>query len=503
MNELKILILMKTQLTVFSLILMMFLQGLNPIMAQDLKNDMRESFAVVPAVPSPFDSIYVVYNYISNDGCPDYLLVVDSIVGNKVYVQRKDIEPKPEVCTMVIRQFTVRVNLGVLDEGTEIYFRGKLIKKVTYKCEMNKLGMVIEGIDGCTGELFIREIFINAIGLTPRLYKIQPKEGIKLKPGDRVKFGAYKLPTPPSILCPIVGVAACYELLAPVNAYSITGKAMAGEQELLSGRAILIRKDLRRTWGLSTIFNGKYAFANVPEGIYTVYVLPDRTLYRQFIPTFYVDKLRISDANYFELKENIDDLTVLLQKVQKKDGGGRIHGNITFEHENLRDSLIAERSTDPVNKRSASNIPVMLLDGRNLPVAWTTTDNEGDYEFSGLAADKYRVVPEAISAVGEKEVLLTSVSNNLTVDLQLKSPSETTSNPEVKENELPVYPNPFSSELYVNAASSGYVQVYNTIGQLVHKQLLHEGKNMLDLSSMQQGMLLLKTPDGTFRVIKK
>lgn len=494
---------MKTQITVFSLFLIFFLQGFTPVATQDYKNDMRESFAVVPAVPSPFDSIRVVYSYISNDGCPDFFLAIDSVVDNKVYVGRKDIEPKPEVCTMVVRQFQTHVNLGVLDEGTEIYFRGKLIKKITYKCEMNKLGMVVEGIDGCTGELFIREITINAVALPPALFKIQPKEGVTLKPGDRVKFGAYKLPTPPSILCPVVGVAACYELLAPVNAYSITGKAMAGDQELLSGRAVLIRKDLRRTWGVSTIYNGKYAFANVPEGVYTVYVMPDRPLYRQFMPTFYVDKLRITEADFFELKENIDDLTVLLRQVQKKDGGGRIHGNITFNDENLRDSLMAERNADPKNKRSASNIPVMLLDGSNRPVAWTTTDNEGDYQFSGLAADKYRIVPEAVSAEGEEIAVLTSGTEDVTVDVQLKSPAETTSTSVVKENYLPVYPNPFSRELFVNAETAGFLQVFNAVGQLVHRQLLHEGQNVLDLGSLQQGVLLLKTPDGNFRVLKK
>jgi hypothetical protein len=494
---------MKTQLTVFSLVLMMVLQGLTSATAQNYKNDMRESFAVVPAAPSPYDSIFVVYTYISTDGCPDYYLAIDSVVGNKIYVERKDISPKPEFCTMVIRQFTTRLNLGVLDEGTEIYFRGKPVRKISYKCEMNMLGVVVEGIDGCTGELFIRQIFIETVALPPHLFKIQPIEGKTLKPGDRVKFGAYKLPNPPSVLCPIVGVAACYELLAPVNAYTITGKALAGEQELLSGRAVLIRKDLRRTWGVSTIYNGKYVFANVPEGVYTVYVMPERLLYRQFMPTFYVDKLRINEADFFELKDNIDNLTVLLRQVQRKDGGGRIHGNITFENENLRDSLMAERNTDPKNKRSASNIPVMLIDSRNQPVAWTTTDNEGDYEFSGLAMDKYRVVPEAVSAEGEKEVDLSSGTQDVTADLQLKSPTETTSTPTVKDKLITVYPNPFSRELYVNAHTAGYMQVYNAVGQLIHRHMLNEGQNVLDLSSLQQGVLLLKTPDGNFRVLKK
>jgi len=494
---------MKTQFSIFWLILMIALQGLASAIAQDYKNDMRESFAVVPAVPSPYDSILVVYTYISTDGCPDYYLAVDSVVGNKMYVERKDIEPKPEMCTTVIRQFATRLNLGVLADGTEIFFRGRFVRKISYKCEMNKLGVVEKGIDGCTGELLIRQILIETVGLPPQLFKIQPIDGINLKPGDRVKFGAHKLLSPPSVLCPIVGVAACYELLAPVNAYSITGKAMAGDQELLSGRAVLIRKDLRRTWGISTIFNGKYAFANVPEGVYTVYVMPDKLLYRQFIPTFYVDKLRINEADFFDLKSNIDDLTVILRKIQKKDGGGRIHGNITFKDENLRDSLMAERKSDPVNKRSASNIPVILLDGRNQPVAWTTTNNEGEYEFLGLATDRYRIVPEAVSAVGENEVVLNSGTESITADVQLKSPNEATSTPDLKDKIMQVYPNPFSNELYVNAKTAGVMQVYNAVGQLVHKQLLHEGQNLLDLSKLQQGVLLLKTPEGNFRVLKK
>ena len=463
----------------------------------------RESVNVLPAIPQVHDSIIVAYTYVSTDGCPDYYLEVDTIVDNKVYVNPKRIIEPGRICTKAIRTFTTRINLGVLKEGTEIYFDDELIRTIEFKCVPNRVGVVVEGVDMCAGELLIREMSVTSNAVLG-FFKIEPVTGetVTLKVGDRVRFGAYRLNTPPTTACRIIGVATCYELIEPVNTFNITGKAMAGEDILISGRAILIRRDVRRTWAVSTIYNGKYAFANVSEGVYTVYVMPERPLYRMYMPTFYVDKLRLAEADFFTLNADVQDLTVELREAFRREGGGRIHGNVSFETEQMRDSLMAERHSNPMNKRSASNIPVVLFDSRNQPVAWTMTDDEGDYHFNNLALDRYRIVPEAVSAEGETEVVLTPGNEYATADLMLRAPTETTSLPVFTERFLPVYPNPFTDVLYLNAGKSGFVYVYNNVGQLLHKQLVHEGQNQINLSNLRQGVLLLKTPEGNFRVLK-
>lgn len=465
----------------------------------------RESVTVLPAIPQAHDSIVVAFTYVSTDGCPDFYLVVDAVVDNKLYVNPKSIQGGDRICTMAITTFTTRINLGLLKEGTEIYFRDNLIHTLEFKCVPNRVGIVVEGVDRCAGELLIREKSITADAANI-FYKIQPLPGqdsVTLKPGDRVKFAARRLHTTPATACRIIGVAVCYEIIAPINTYNITGLALAGSEVLMSGRAVLIRRDIRRTWAVSAITNGKFSFANIPEGIYTVYVMPARPLYRKYLPTFYVDKLRLAEADFFTLKEDFQDLTVVLREAFRREGGGRIHGNISFETEQIRDSLMAERHSNPVNKRSASNIPVVLFDSRNRPVAWTLTDDEGDYHFDNLALDRYRIVPQAISAEAETEVVLATGREVETTDLTLRAPAEVTSSQSVTDNAMQVFPNPFTDVLFLNTGKSGFLYVYNAVGQLLHKQMVYEGENQVDLSSMKQGMLLLKTPDGNFRVIKK
>ena len=51
-----------------------------------------DTLAVYPTNPSPKDSIYVAYSYISNDGCPDFYLAKDSVVNDRVYLSKRNID---------------------------------------------------------------------------------------------------------------------------------------------------------------------------------------------------------------------------------------------------------------------------------------------------------------------------------------------------------------------------------------------------------------------------
>lgn len=497
---------MKTILLRSIIFLLGFLVVLPFVNAQDkpTSNSNFGSVAYVqPENPSPVDSVRVFYKYVSSDGCPDYYLAIDSVVDAKIYVSRKNVENPPQVCNMIVKTFVISVNLGVLDESSEIYFNEKLIKTINYRCFLNRIGLVVPGIDGCTGELFIREL--SVVSTSPRLYRIaEPKNGdtLTLNAGDQVKFGAYMVKRDSmSILCPVVGVATCFELIVPLNTYSLYGNAKAGEDLVLAGKAMLIKKGNHKTWAFSTIYNGKYAFANVPEGEYTVLVVPDRPQYRYFMPTFYIDKLRLSEADYVTLNQDISDLTVVLKQVQIKTGHGKIHGKATYEHEGLRDSLMNERGTNP-DKRVANGIPVMLLNNKNEAIAWAVTDVDGDYSFDGVAPDNYRVVAESASAVGEIDANL-NTATDVNADIILKSPEQATSVNNPMLNQLQVYPNPATEILYINLKEAGNVQIFNAVGQVLLNQFMNQGIQELDVKNFQQGILLVKTKQGNFKVVKR
>ncbi|MDO9154469.1 MAG: hypothetical protein Q7U47_12345, partial [Paludibacter sp.] len=73
---------------------------------------LKTSVTIYPSEPSPADSIYIAYSYVSTDGCPDFYLGLDSVVSNKFYVSRKKIDTSRSICTTVITNFTTKLNIG-------------------------------------------------------------------------------------------------------------------------------------------------------------------------------------------------------------------------------------------------------------------------------------------------------------------------------------------------------------------------------------------------------
>ena len=108
---------------------------------------------------------------------------------------------------------------------------------------------------------------------------------------------------------------------------------------------------------------------------------------------------KLKNADFFSLNQSIDDLTVLLQTTFARWGSGSIHGNISFETESMRDTLLSDHYVHSLNRNAASFIPVTLFDSENKPVAWTLTDGEGNYQFNDLAFDRYRIVPESLNCL--------------------------------------------------------------------------------------------------------
>lgn len=498
---------MKTQVFNSFILLFLLFSGLTLSFGQNEKPDTREKIGVYPANPTPYDSIHVVYGYMSSDGCPDYYLKLDSVIGNKMYVNKHAIENPPGFCAQVLRDFATRVNLGLLPEGTEIYFAEKLLSTIQFECKLNRIGVVVEGIDGCTGQLFVREFSPDKPG-NP-LYSLKDIDLVSsgLKPGDKVRFGANLIRNQQDVvlLCPVAGHVACVELMEPVSAYILKGNAMAGTDELFAGRAILFRKGERKAWAFSTIYNGKYAFANVPEGSYTIYVIPDRSIYRSYIPTFFVDKVKFSDADYIRLVKDTTNITVLLQTIQTRTGKGRVHGNLYYESDNLRDSVLSEkRNINQIsNNLQANDIPVILMNSKNQPVAWTLSDVDGNYEFNNLELDTYKVVSETPSALAETVIYLNQDNTDVSADMMLRSPEAATSVEIVMQNLTSIYPNPVINRIYIESKESEEVILYNSMGQQIRRKMVMPGLNSLDLSDLTSGVIYIKTNSGVSKIIKK
>lgn len=499
---------MKTRILTF--LLLMLTVSAFQLRASDEKdanpNNLREKIAVLPEVVLPGMNVVVVLNYMSTDGCPDFELIKDSVVDNKVYVDKKPIVDSTRFCTLAITYFTTKLDLGVLAAGTEVYVDGKLLRTVKYaECRPNRIGIVVEGKNTCAGRLLVRDM-TNPTSPVSYLYSLPAnEETAKLKAGDKIKYAF--LPIPPeaakSDSCRVLGMVTCFDPIVAVPAFTLSGVALAGTDTVLYGRAILIGKTKPMAVAQTPIVNGKYVFANIPQGEYTVQVMPDRMFYRRYLPTFYINKLRIKEADYVALKENTDTITVRLAEIKIRTGKGRVDGKVIYENEKLRDSVYTKRPQKAPAADVAYDVTVLLLDRYNQVVASTQTDENGRFEFPDIATEGYRIVCETTTSEAESNVSLSSVVSTASVDLVLRAPSDVTAVPELTAGRMTVSPTEVTDFVTVTLTEAAELVVYSLQGQQVMKVQLEAGSHQISTANLRTGMHLISIPGEVYKIVKR
>ena len=380
-------------------------------------------------------------------------------------------------------------------------------------CIMDKTGMIVPGIDGCTGQLFIQEY--SPISSARQLYIIKDIPILNsngttftgLKAGDKVKFGGYltKNDSTTSILCYTVGVATCYEVINPVISYKLAGSVMAENELIKSGYAVLFKKGFYKAIASGAITDGTFEFTNLPKADYTVYAIPGLSLYKNYLPTFYINKLRFKFADYLTLNDSSNNMVVHLRKFVRTTGTGRISGNIFFETFNLKDSILTVNgSTNSYPSNTiAMNTPVVLYNSTNEPVAWTVTDMAGFYVFENIALDTYKVVSETAAAIGESNVVLSDNNSAANADLLLKNQQTDTGIENIENGVINTYPNPVIDYLNIEVKDASTIKIYNVIGKMLFNENLNSGLNTLDLSTIREGVYIAKIGKITQRIVKK
>ena len=377
-------------------------------------------------------------------------------------------------------------------------------------CIMDKEGIIERGTDACSSLLFVRET------TSQNLYFIKNGNMIyadgtavrNLNPGDKVKFGATPINTLvyDANLCNAVGIVNCYVITLSADTLSLSGVALAGNDTVKSGMVILFEKGYRKSAALSTIREGTFTFGRLHPGAYTVYVIPDRELYRNYLPTFYIDKLYYKTADFIELNKTNVEVAVKMRYYDRKTGSGKIFGNIYYESYRLNDSLMVKNallSTEGIaNYNLAVNTTVILFNRANAPVAWTLTDVNGNYVFTDIPLDTYTVEAETASAYASTGVALSTENSIANRDLVMKNNDGVTGWNVAENTVLNLFPNPVRNKLSVTMAQQAEISVYNLNGQLHIRQQLNAGSNTLDMSSMPAGVYIVRIGGKSYKLIK-
>ena len=137
-------------------------------------------------------------------------------------------------------------------------------------------------------------------------------------------------------------------------------------------------------------------------------------------------------------------------------------------------------------------------------VTFTDLINDFSFDVTGITETSYEdEVPFAVPVNYSYKVR--AVYPECESDFALTNSGEdhvTLSNVSVDENPLAnvkLYPNPASGQMTIEADGLTSVRVYNPIGQFVMEMAANDGSAVLDLSTLQSGIYMVKvcTPTGT------
>lgn len=361
-------------------------------------------------------------------------------------------------------------------------------------CWLNRMGLVVKGVDGCTGEWFLQDL--SPVYSYKRLYRV--KNDGDLVAGAKTMFGAVDFPSDSvrSILCPVYGTVRCYIHFAPVLPDTLAGTAYTGDSVVKAGMAILLQKGFRRALKAMPLKEGKFEFTNLELKDYTVYVIPDRKLNPDYLPTFYISKLAYKNADYFTMQDGRNEIAVNLRKFEKRVGKGKIFGNVFFETSNLKDSILnyygSKTDLYTTENNTAVNLPVILFNSAGTPIAWTLSDENGNYEFDNIALDTYRIVTETAETSAESSVALTQDNSVVGANMMLKVQSLIDSVPIEQTPNFSMYLNTVSSQLNIESDVQTTVRIYDSLGRLMLQQPLALGKNVVDVQHLGKGLYVVR-----------
>lgn len=208
------------------------------------------------------------------------------------------------------------------------------------------------------------------------------------------------------------------------------------------------------------------------------------------VPTYHYSSLYWSGASTILHSGGITaGKDVLMQTGTITSGPGFIGGNI---------SMGAGRGT---GTGVAQMLVFLRNSNNNEVVAFTYTNDEGDYTFEHIPAGNYNIYPEAINYSTTPSAILQVQAGDLTrngIDFEQFDdnirPKGTVGIHEKEElSPVDVYPNPARDAVFIKTFDDQYnkATLVNTLGQVIATQTLHKGINSISTTSLAPGMYYL------------
>ncbi len=250
-----------------------------------------------------------------------------------------------------------------------------------------------------------------------------------------------------------------------------------------------------------------YCFNNVAAGDYIIKAAldPSSLLADGVVPTYYGDVIFWNDASMISLNDNEYNANINMITI----GGGAPNLAVTAMNDGIVNGHVMQ------NELGLANVQVMLLNPDNTPAAYTFTDANGYYEFTGLDNGDYQVYVEMIGVVCTPYELALIDGENVFEDINFGYDGEgNVTPPSVIDGivytlgndirTLEVYPNPVQNQATIelagaiNSTQNLQVRIFDVTGKLINNYKMASSNNTLtiDASNLVSGIYFVHLTDS-------
>lgn len=177
--------------------------------------------------------------------------------------------------------------------------------------------------------------------------------------------------------------------------------------------------------------------------------------------------------------------------------------------------LIKDSRRDIANNSNYSEVPVILTDNLSQALAWTQTNEQGQFSFENIAYGSYMIYADVAGVYSlPEEIILDEnfpVGDSVFISMYDSAPIYIGEPDKETINLLSLYPNPAGNSIHLDITSeeteSVEIRIYNQLGQNVLSRAIriHKGVSKLEIniSNLPESIYYLRLQANTSKPLMK
>jgi hypothetical protein len=258
--------------------------------------------------------------------------------------------------------------------------------------------------------------------------------------------------------------------------------------------------------------DGTYLLKDIPYGKYILYAIPMVATQGKLVPAYYPGVSHWENSTPLVIASDLPLLGTDIHVLEKPASTGAASlGGMIYES----DSSFLFKSTQDIMAKAVKKADVVLVGktkASNNVIAFTTTDDNGNFAFDNIPDGSYTIIVDIPGMPHDSYYDVNVTGGQIVMNLDylvgeeyITPENNVTSLPPDKltEESILVYPNPFREDLVVHVSSAiagnAEIRMFSITGQMLYQTdlSLTEGLNLIDLSKLPGGMYLLEIETDT------